>query len=78
MLSGRPDLIDACRMPPGPVQQPVKDFLADTFRTQSLDYWTDYLDRIDVCWAPVRTLAEAFDDPATYDRGMRVERCRRF
>ncbi len=70
---GRPDLIDACRKPPGPVQQPVKDYLKATFKTRSLAEWTDYLSAIDVCWAPVRTLKQAFDDPATFERGMRVK-----
>jgi crotonobetainyl-CoA:carnitine CoA-transferase CaiB-like acyl-CoA transferase len=70
---GRPDLIDACREPPGAAQVPVKDFLADCFRRQPMAYWQDYLAKIDLCWAPVRTLKEAFDDPATMARGMRIK-----
>src|SRR5690606_6796308 len=32
---GRPDLIELCRLPPGPGQQPVREFLEATFRTRT-------------------------------------------
>ncbi len=67
---GRPDLIDACKLPPGPGQEPVRVFLRETFVTRTLAEWSDFLSELDVCWAPVKTLTEAFDDPHTRARGM--------
>ena len=67
---GRPDLAPLCRLPPGPGQDPVKAFLAETFATRTLAQWVEFLEPLDVCWAPVKTLTEAFDDPHTQARGM--------
>ncbi len=67
---GRPDLIPLCHLPPGPGQDPVKEFLAETFSRRPLVEWTLFLHDIDVCWAPVKTLTEAFNDPHTRARGM--------
>ena len=67
---GRPDLGALCHQPPGPGQDPAKAFLAETFATQPLAHWSEWLAGIDVCWAPVKTLTEAFDDPHTRERGM--------
>ncbi|MFT3754378.1 MAG: CoA transferase [Pseudoxanthomonas sp.] len=66
----RPDLIPFCHLPPGPGQDPVRAFLAETFATRTLAEWSVFLGDIDVCWAPVKTLTEAFDDPHTQARGM--------
>jgi crotonobetainyl-CoA:carnitine CoA-transferase CaiB-like acyl-CoA transferase len=59
---GRADLIAAASTPPGPVHEPVKAYLRDTFRTKLLAEWTTFLDSVDVCWAPVRDLFEATQD----------------
>jgi crotonobetainyl-CoA:carnitine CoA-transferase CaiB-like acyl-CoA transferase len=67
---GRPDLIHLCHLPPGAGQDPVKEFLAETFSRRSLVEWTLFLHDIDVCWAPVKTLTEAFSDPHTQHREM--------
>jgi len=67
---GRPDLAPLCRLPPGRGQDPVKAFLADTFAQKTLAEWCAFLQPLDVCWAPVKTLTEAFDDPHTRARGM--------
>ena len=67
---GRPDLAELCRLPPGRGQDPVKEFLADTFAQRTLAEWMEFLQPLDVCWAPVKTLTEAFDDPHTQARGM--------
>ena len=67
---GRPDLAALCRLPPGPGQDPVKAFLAETFAQRPLQEWIGFLQALDVCWAPVKTLTEAFDDPHTHARGM--------
>jgi crotonobetainyl-CoA:carnitine CoA-transferase CaiB-like acyl-CoA transferase len=67
---GRPDLGALCHLPPGAAQDPAKQFLAATFATQALSHWCAVLAPLDICWAPVRTLTEALDDPHTRARGM--------
>lgn len=67
---GKPELAELCRQPPGPAQDPVKAFLADTFATRTLAEWSDFLADVDACWAPVKTLTEALSDPHTRARGM--------
>ena len=66
---GRPELAALCEKP-GPHQQPVMDFLEQTFRQKSLREWLAYLANLDVCYAPVNTLPEALDDPGVAARGM--------
>jgi crotonobetainyl-CoA:carnitine CoA-transferase CaiB-like acyl-CoA transferase len=68
---GRPDLVDLCKLPPGAGQDPVKAFLRDTFAGQPLAHWEAFLQPLDVCWAPVRTLHEALASPQVQARGMR-------
>lgn len=67
---GRMDLAPLCRLPPGHGQDPVKTFFAETFARQPLEYWCGLLGPLDVCWAPVKTLTEAFSDPHTQQREM--------
>jgi crotonobetainyl-CoA:carnitine CoA-transferase CaiB-like acyl-CoA transferase len=67
---GRPDLIAAARTPPGEGQAPVRAFLRETFKTRSLAEWEAWFEGRDVCWAPVRSLKAAFDDPFLAERGM--------
>ncbi len=67
---GRPDLIELCKLPPGPGQEPVRAFLRETIAQQPLSYWEEYLAPIDVCWAPVRTLKEALASEQIQHRGM--------
>lgn len=67
---GRPDLVDLCRLPPGPGQEPVRAFLRETIRQQPLSYWETFLAPIDVCWAPIRTLKEAFETEQVRARDM--------
>ncbi len=70
---GRPDLIELCKLPPGPGQEPVRAFLRETFMRQPLAHWESFLAPIDVCWAPVRTLKEALAGEQLQARGMRQE-----
>ena len=67
---GRRDLTPLCHLPPGPGQDPVKAFLAETFAQRTLEEWSRFLQDVDVCWAPVKTLTEALGDPHTLARGM--------
>lgn len=67
---GRPDLIGLARLEPGPDQAPLRAFLKQTFAGRELSDWEAFLADVDCCWAPVRTLKDAFDDPHTRARGM--------
>jgi len=68
--AGRPDLIPLCELPPGPGQQPVKEFLAEFFAARTQAEALDWLADIDVCYAPLRTLLDSYEDPNTTERGM--------
>jgi crotonobetainyl-CoA:carnitine CoA-transferase CaiB-like acyl-CoA transferase len=70
--AGRPDLIALCREPPGARQAPVRAYLCDLFLTRSLGEWLTWLDGVDICYAPVRTLKDAIDDANTTARAMLV------
>jgi crotonobetainyl-CoA:carnitine CoA-transferase CaiB-like acyl-CoA transferase len=73
---GRPDLAAPCLQGPGPHQQPVMDFLADTFRLKPLAEWNAWLAGLDVCYGPVNTLPEALTDANLKARGMVMEDAR--
>ena len=66
----RPDLIALCLRGPGPHQQPVIDFLQTTFSAMSADEAVTFLSGLDVCFGPVNTLPEAFEDENVAARGM--------
>lgn len=67
---GRPDLVDYAKLEPGPGQDPLKAFFKQTFLTRTLDEWEAFLKDVDVCWSPIRSLKDVFDDPVTAERGM--------
>jgi crotonobetainyl-CoA:carnitine CoA-transferase CaiB-like acyl-CoA transferase len=69
----RPDLIPLCRLPPGPGQQPLRDFLAETFAGHTLAHWEAFLAPLDVCWAPVNDLHQGLASAQLEARAMRVE-----
>jgi crotonobetainyl-CoA:carnitine CoA-transferase CaiB-like acyl-CoA transferase len=60
---GRPDLAPLCEKP-GPHQKPVMEFLEKTFRGRTLAENLAFLSTLDVCYAPVNTLPEAFEAAA--------------
>ena len=66
---GRPDLVALCRQPAGPVQLPVQAFLNETFKTRTRDEWERDLAGVNVCFAPVNTLAEGLQLPQLQERG---------
>jgi crotonobetainyl-CoA:carnitine CoA-transferase CaiB-like acyl-CoA transferase len=70
---GRSDLIPLCQLPPGPCQDPVRDFLTETFLTKTQAEWVDWMTGKDIAFAPVKTLREGLDDPQTRHRQMVVE-----
>jgi crotonobetainyl-CoA:carnitine CoA-transferase CaiB-like acyl-CoA transferase len=67
---GRPDLVELCKLPPGPGQDPVRAFLRATFRTKTKAEWVQWFKGRDVAFAPMRTLPEALDDAHFRARGM--------
>ena len=72
----RPDLIALCKLPPGPPQDPVRDFLSATFLTKSQAQWVDWMAGKDIAFAPVKTLREGLDDPQARHRHMVIEDAR--
>jgi crotonobetainyl-CoA:carnitine CoA-transferase CaiB-like acyl-CoA transferase len=73
---GRPDLIPLCELPPGPGQEPVRAFLAETFKTRTQAEWVAWMADKDVAFAPVKTLRQGLDDPQVRYREMVVEDAR--
>lgn len=69
---GRPDLIDICKQPPGPVHEPVRQFLKQTFATQPLAYWEEFLGKIDCCWGPVKGVREGLMSEQVKARELKV------
>lgn len=67
---GRPDLVELCKRPPGPGQDPVRAFLRQTFRTKTKAGWVAWFKGRDAAFAPLRTLPEALDDAHFEARGM--------
>ncbi len=70
---GRPDLLAFAQIEPGPAQDPLKAFFRETFASKPLAYWEDFLAKVDCCWAPIRSLKDAFADAHTSARGMLLE-----
>ncbi|WP_421928593.1 CaiB/BaiF CoA transferase family protein [Neoaquamicrobium sediminum] len=66
----REDLIPAALGAPGPGQDPVKAFLAETFLTRTRDEWEEWFAGKDVCFAPVLDLHEAFHSEEVRHREM--------
>ncbi|MBI3675851.1 MAG: CoA transferase [Proteobacteria bacterium] len=67
---GRLDFMSIAKGEPGPSQKPLIDFFAETFKSRTRSEWEAFLCKIDLCWAPLRTLKDAFDDSHTLARGM--------
>ena len=67
---GRMDLFDYATKPPGKEQEPLRQFLRETFKTKTRSEWIEWFSDKDVAFTPVLNLKEAFDDPNTAERGM--------
>lgn len=70
---GRPDLLPFAKIEPGPEQEPLKKFFRETFRTHPLAHWQAFLSEVDCCWAPVKSLKDAFSHSHTLHREMRLK-----
>lgn len=69
----RADLIELCKLPPGPGQLPVVRFFEETFSTKTQAQWISELEHLDICFAPVNDLRTGLDLPQTRHRNMVVE-----
>lgn len=67
---GRPDLVELCKLPPGRGQDPVREFLRQTFRSKAKDEWVEWFKGRDIAFAPLKTLPEVLEDPHFKARGM--------
>jgi len=67
---GRLDLLDLAKGEPGPSQAPLTAFLAELFATRTRAEWEAFLSPLDLCWAPVRSLRDAFADDNAAARAM--------
>ncbi|MBV6422656.1 MAG: Acetyl-CoA:oxalate CoA-transferase [Steroidobacteraceae bacterium] len=69
---GRPEFIALCERGPGAHQAPVIEFLRGVFAARTQADWIEWFRGKDICFAPVKNLREAFDDPHAQARGMRL------
>jgi len=69
---GREDLIPLCEKGPGPHQAPVVEFLTGFFQQRTQAEWIDWFAGKDICFAPVKDMREAFDDPQAIAREMHL------
>ena len=68
---GREDLAPLHARGPGRHQQPLVEFLEQTFADRTLATWQTFLADIDVCWAPILDLEQAFRQDQVAERRMR-------
>jgi len=67
---GRLEFVEVAKGEPGRSQQPLIDFFATTFKTKSRAEWESFLEPLDLCWAPVRSLKDGFGDANAKARAM--------
>jgi crotonobetainyl-CoA:carnitine CoA-transferase CaiB-like acyl-CoA transferase len=67
---GRPDLVQLCELPPGPGQNPVREFLIGIFKEKNKTEWIEWFRGRDVAFAPMKTLPEVLEDSHFKARGM--------
>jgi crotonobetainyl-CoA:carnitine CoA-transferase CaiB-like acyl-CoA transferase len=67
---GRLDFLDIAKGEPGAVQAPLIEFFTGLFQTKTRAEWEAFLEPIDLCWAPVRTLKDGLGDANAKARGI--------
>ncbi|HEY5238513.1 MAG TPA: CoA transferase [Rhizomicrobium sp.] len=67
---GRLDLLEYAKLEPGAGQKPLIDFFVQTFAAKTRSEWEEFLSSVDLCWAPLRNLKDAFEDSHTFARDM--------
>ena len=66
----RLDLMPYAELEPGPQQEPLRAFFKARFAERPREHWEAFLAPVDCCWAFVRSLKDAFEDPHTRHRRM--------
>ena len=66
----RLDLLPLAALEPGAGQEPLRAFFRERFAAEPRAYWERFLAPVDCCWAIVRSLKDAFEDPHTLARQM--------
>ena len=66
----RLDLLPYAEIEPGPEQEPLRAFFKEQFARHPRSHWESFLAPVDCCWAVVRSLKDAFEDPHTLHREM--------
>ena len=66
----RLDLLPYAEIEPGPEQEPLRAFFRARFAEHPRAHWESFLEPVDCCWAFVRSLKDAFEDPHTLHRQM--------
>ncbi len=69
----REDLFELAKHDPGPEQQHLMAELRAIFEQRTFAQWCDFLADVDVSWAPILNMAEAFDHPHAKAREMLIE-----
>ena len=67
---GRPDFLDLAAGEPGVAQVPLIEYFAATFKSRALGEWETFLEPLDLCWAPVRTLKDGLTGANAVARGI--------
>ncbi|HEY0104845.1 MAG TPA: CoA transferase [Rhizomicrobium sp.] len=67
---GRLDFLDLAKGEPGPSQAPLIGFFTELFAAKTRAEWEAFLEPLDLCWAPVRTLQDGFSDANAQARGI--------
>ncbi|MEJ2130172.1 MAG: CaiB/BaiF CoA-transferase family protein [Gammaproteobacteria bacterium] len=66
----REDLAEVCEREPGPAQREAMELLRELFKTRTQAQWVEWFQSLDVCFAPVNDLRQAFDHPQARARKM--------
>jgi len=69
----RPELIPLANEEPGEKQQELMEELRAIFKVRDYADWCEWLKNVDVSWAPVLNMAEAFDHPQATAREMLIK-----
>jgi len=67
---GRLDFLDIAKGEPGSAQAPLIAYFTQTFKQKTRAEWEAFLEPVDLCWAPVRSLKDAFGDANSAARHM--------
>ena len=73
---GRLDLLPCAELEPGPGQEPLRTFFRAQFASAPRAHWEAFLTPVDCCWAAVRSLKDAFEDPHALHRKMLLQDAR--